>query len=59
MLKCGHCHARVKWRDDVCPVCGRLIINDREKRRILAGGCAALGLAVLGTGLLVRALLLK
>ena len=54
MLKCGHCHARVRWRDDVCPVCGRLIINDRQKRRILASAGAALVLAAVGGGLLLR-----
>ena len=59
MLKCGHCHAQVGWRDDVCPVCGRLIINDREKGHILAGVGAVLLLTAMCGGILARALFLK
>ena len=55
MLECGHCHMRVRWRDDVCPACGRLVINDRQKRRILAEAGGALLLAAVG-GLLLRGL---
>ena len=54
MLKCGYCHAKVKWNDNICPCCGRLVINDREKQRIVLGGAALLLLAAGGIGLLIR-----
>lgn len=54
MLECGYCHAKVKWKDDVCPCCGRLIINDRAKRRIILGGVGLFLLLAGGIVLLAR-----
>ena len=45
IFRCRCCGAKVVWNATECPVCNRLVSNDRAKRRIIITGMAALMLA--------------
>ncbi len=37
IFRCRCCGAKVSWNDASCPVCNRLVSNDRSKRLIIIG----------------------
>lgn len=46
IFRCHNCGAKVQWSATECPVCKRLVSNDRAKRRIVIAGVAIILLAV-------------
>lgn len=49
IFRCRCCGAKVEWNENSCPVCNRLVSNDRSKWRIIIGiitGVAVITLAV-------------
>lgn len=55
MLHCDHCGAKVKMKDQICPVCNHLLTNDIKLRRILVR-ITLIGLAALlclGAGIVI------
>ena len=41
IFRCHNCGAKVQWSATECPVCHRLVSNDRAKRRIVIAGFIA------------------
>lgn len=37
IFRCRCCGDKVTWNDTSCPVCNRLVSNDRSKRLIIIG----------------------
>jgi ribosomal protein L40E len=42
IFRCRSCGAKVSWNAASCPVCNRLVSNDRSKRYIIIGSITGL-----------------
>lgn len=53
IFRCRCCGARISWNATSCPICNRLVSNDRSKRYITIGILSGVVIILLIVALLV------
>lgn len=56
IFNCRSCGAKVGWEATSCPVCNRLVSNDRAKRNITIGAIVSIVIVLLVITLLASQL---